>query len=96
MDLGLSGGKALVTGGTRGIGRAIVERLVAEGMTVAVCARGQDGIDALTAAHGADEVVGRVVDVSDHAALAAWATERASCNSARSPRSSITTTRAAE
>ncbi len=39
MDLGLKGKKALVTSGTRGIGRAIVDLLVAEGCDVAVCAR---------------------------------------------------------
>ncbi len=77
MDLGLSGGKALVTGGTRGIGRAIVEQLVAEGMTVAVCARSQDGVDALVGAHDPGRVIGRAVDVAHHAALAAWATESA-------------------
>lgn len=44
MDLGLAGKVALVTGGSRGIGRASMERLVAEGMTVAFCARGADSV----------------------------------------------------
>jgi NAD(P)-dependent dehydrogenase (short-subunit alcohol dehydrogenase family) len=39
MDLQLSGLRALVTGGTRGIGRATVEAFVAEGVSVAFCAR---------------------------------------------------------
>ncbi len=39
MELGLSGKRFAVTGGTRGIGRAVVDGLLAEGASVAYCAR---------------------------------------------------------
>ena len=38
MDLGLTGKKAIVTGSTKGIGRAIAETLLDEGASVAICA----------------------------------------------------------
>jgi 3-oxoacyl-[acyl-carrier protein] reductase len=74
MDLQLSGLRALVTGGTRGIGRAVVETLLDEGAQVAFCARNAAAVAAAEAElrAGGARVVGSVADVSDGAALAAW------------------------
>lgn len=73
MDLDLEGSKVLVTGGTRGIGRAIVEGMLAEGAHVAFCARNADDVATVEqelAARG--QLIGRTVDVSDQAALTDW------------------------
>ncbi|MDF5998559.1 SDR family NAD(P)-dependent oxidoreductase [Pseudomonas aeruginosa] len=44
MDLQLAQRRVLVSGGSRGIGRAIVEHFLAEGAEVAFCARGEAGV----------------------------------------------------
>lgn len=73
MDLGLAGSRAVVTGGSRGLGLAIADSLAAEGAHVALLARGADTLAAAAqqvGRHGG-RVVTRAVDVTDHAALAA-------------------------
>jgi 3-oxoacyl-[acyl-carrier protein] reductase len=73
MDLGLNGKKALVTGATKGIGRAVAETLLAEGASVAICARTADDVDAAVAQmSSAGTVVGSAVDAADSDAVAAW------------------------
>jgi NAD(P)-dependent dehydrogenase (short-subunit alcohol dehydrogenase family) len=62
MDLELSGKTAIVTGGSRGIGKAVARTLADEGMDVAVVARGQADLDA-AAAELAAETGRRVVAV---------------------------------
>ncbi len=68
MDLGLSDATAVVTGGTKGMGRAIAECLAGEGACVAVLARGRVALDE-TVGHleglGSPQCLGLQVDVAD-------------------------------
>ena len=71
MDLGLTNRRAVVVGGTRGIGRAIAERLLEEGCDVAICARNADQVASVVAelGTGGGKVVGSAVDAAEHDAL---------------------------
>jgi NAD(P)-dependent dehydrogenase (short-subunit alcohol dehydrogenase family) len=74
VDLKLTGRTAVVTGGSKGIGRAIVDGLAAEGAKVAFCARTDVDVEkAEDALRGAGrDVTGTALDVADAAALRAW------------------------
>jgi 3-oxoacyl-[acyl-carrier protein] reductase len=67
VDLGLSGARAVVTGGTKGMGRAIAEALADEGAHVAVLARGRQALDDTVAAlrnRSGEESFGLTVDAT--------------------------------
>lgn len=70
MDLQLTDRVAVVTGASKGIGRAIAETLLAEGMRVAVLARSRPLLDELAARHG-DRCLPMPADLSEPAAPAA-------------------------
>ena len=79
MDLGLKGLKAIVSGGTKGIGLAIARTLAAEGADVALCARDAGQVAATAAElekHGV-RAFGQVADVSDAEALKGWVAQSA-------------------
>ena len=81
MDLDLSGKTAIVTGGSRGIGKAIARELATEGVDVAITARGREALEA-TAQELAGEtgrrVVAIVANTRDDAAVKAMVEEAAS------------------
>ena len=72
MDLGLADATAVVSGGSKGMGRAVAECLAGEGARVAVLARGEDALTdtvASLAERGARDPVGLSVDLTDAAAV---------------------------
>jgi 3-oxoacyl-[acyl-carrier protein] reductase len=71
MELGLAGRKAIVTGGSKGLGKAIAAELVAEGASVVICSRHGDELEATAAeltkqaADGAGSIFALTCDVTD-------------------------------
>lgn len=73
MDLKLAGKKAIVTGSTKGIGRAIAETLLDEGASVAICARDAEGVaEAVAELSSRGTVWGQAVDAANGDSLRAF------------------------
>jgi 3-oxoacyl-[acyl-carrier protein] reductase len=76
MDLGLAGKKAIITGGSRGIGFAIAQTLIAEGASVAICARDAQGVSSAVHELG-ERAWGKAVDVGNLEDYTTWLNEAA-------------------
>jgi 3-oxoacyl-[acyl-carrier protein] reductase len=74
MDLGLKGLRAIVTGGSKGIGRRCADLLADEGCDVGICARNAEEVGATIDALQTKGVraFGQALDVADKAALEGW------------------------
>jgi len=74
MDLQLKGKVAMVTGASRGLGRAMAQALATEGVRLSLCARGVDKLEQTAAqlrANGAD-VLAQAADVCDSSSMESW------------------------
>ena len=73
MDLGLKGAKAVISGGSQGIGLAVAEHLLNEGVTVSIAARGKELLDKSVAALSKyGSAYGYVCDVSNYDSTVQW------------------------
>src|SRR5438270_13761983 len=74
MDLGLKGLNALITGGSKGIGRRCADLFAEEGANVSICARTaaevEQSVAELKAKGG--KAFGQALDVADSVAIASW------------------------
>ncbi|MDA0339085.1 MAG: SDR family NAD(P)-dependent oxidoreductase [Proteobacteria bacterium] len=78
MDLGLKGKRAIILGGSRGIGWYTAELMRQEGASVAICARGQEGVDKAVgdlAGLGDGTVFGKAVDLAEGEQVKAFCRE---------------------
>ncbi|MGH7933540.1 MAG: SDR family NAD(P)-dependent oxidoreductase [Candidatus Binataceae bacterium] len=74
MELGLNGKVAMITGASRGLGRAMATALAAEGMHLSICARGAEALGTAAAelkAAGA-QVTAQATDINDPAQAGRW------------------------
>ena len=74
MDLGLRDKRAIITGGTKGIGRRILEMLISEGCNVATCSRSIEDVEATIekCSTRKAQVFGDVCDIKDKDEYSAW------------------------
>ncbi len=73
MELGLAGKKVLITAASRGLGKACAQTFLEEGASVAICARGEESLNATIEELGAKgKIIGKPVDAGDPQAVADW------------------------